>query len=144
MYKYVKEFTQPLRDFDYSTLNKVDTKKDYQEYKEKSKTRDDKKKEKAFLQDQGFYIDTVTCLLCDKEIRNNRRSVMNHENSRGHQKRLAPVQNEYKKIKKFFRRFVLRGKRPIGRGLKRLKYYRMIMTYRSQEDLQGVFGPVEA
>lgn len=140
MYKYVKEFTQPLRDFDYASLKPVDTTKDYKIFREESKSKGDKRKEKAFLQDQGEYIDTVTCILCNKEIRNNTRSVMNHEKSRGHQKRLAPVNDEYKKIKKFFRRFVLRGRRRLGIRLRRLKYYRMIMTYRSQNDLQELFG----
>lgn len=140
MYKYVKEFTQPLANFSYEGLKQKKKDQELDKLLDERKTKDQKLKEKAFLKDTGDFIETVTCTLCDKEIRNDRRSVMNHENSKGHQKRLEPVKGEYKKIKKFFKRFVLHGKRPMGRGYRRLKYYRMIMTYRQIEDLENNFN----
>lgn len=138
MYKYVKEFTQPLRDFDYSSIKQTNISQDCEDELEEALTKDTKLKNNAFLQDSGDYIETVTCTLCDKEITNNRQSVLNHEKSKGHQRKLAPVRNDYKKIKKFFKKFVLSGKKPVGKGLRRLKYYRLIMNYRNIEDLQRV------
>ena len=125
MYKYVKEFTEPLDDFSYEGLD-VTAKIKKEENKLKSKI---PLKKKPFYEDEYVKYDTVFCKLCGVYIPNNVLEIERHVNGKRHQKNLRNFKIKYYKYLKQIRKKVLNGKKPRSKHYRRLIYYKLAINY---------------